>query len=119
MTTPPPHQQIQSPGTPLYFLSLGSAQGSRGSFLEARFQPRLCTPPGKGERRCPRVLLVFLPLVPREQTAYDPTQSLTLANLKVLSHSYSQPVAACLTSALLFVLELGEGGRREAGPPFF
>lgn len=115
---PPPSADPVSRDTPS-LLSLGSAQGGRGSFLEARIQPRLCTHPGKGGRRCPRVLLVFLPSAPREQMAYDPTLSLTLANLKVLSYSYSQPVAACLASALLFVLELGERGRREAGPPFF
>lgn len=49
-----------------------------------------------------RALLVFLPSAPREQTAYDPTHALTLANLKVLSHSYPQPAAAL--SGLSFAL---------------
>lgn len=49
-----------------------------------------------------RALLVFLPSAPREQTAYDPTHALTLANLKVLSHSYPRPAAAL--SGLSFAL---------------
>lgn len=40
-----------------------------------------------------------------------PTHALTLASLKVLSHSYSQPEAASLGSALLFVPELSERSR--------
>lgn len=64
MTAPPHHQQIQSPGTPLYFLSLGSTQG--GKFIPGSQNPAQALHPSWERRKeTPQSPASFPPLGPQ------------------------------------------------------